>query len=44
MADEGKQSPKYRDQLNSGGSPSRTVSTGYRWSAGTELTRETENV
>jgi hypothetical protein len=30
-------SVKYREQLNSDGSPSETVSAGYRWSPGTEL-------
>jgi rubrerythrin len=30
----------YRTQLNSTGSPSSSVSTGYRWSPGTELVRQ----
>lgn len=38
-AEEGKTSLVYRDQMNSDGSPSETVSQNYRWSAGTELTR-----
>jgi hypothetical protein len=44
MADEGRQSRKYRDQLNADGSPSQTASTGYRWTAGTELMRDAETV
>jgi hypothetical protein len=37
--EEPKDSPsaKYRDQLNSQGSPSEIVASGYRWSPGTEL-------
>jgi hypothetical protein len=31
------ESPKYRQQLNSKGSPSETVAAGYRWTPGTEL-------
>jgi hypothetical protein len=34
---EGPESKAYRDQLNSEGSPSQTVSAGYRWVPGTEL-------
>jgi hypothetical protein len=37
--DEGKTSLLYRDQMNSEGSPSETVSATYRWTAGTELAR-----
>jgi hypothetical protein len=33
-------SRRYRDQLNSEGSPSQTVATGYIWSPGTELARK----
>ncbi len=36
---EGKTSLLYRDQMNSEGSPSETVSATYRWTAGTELAR-----
>jgi hypothetical protein len=37
--DEGMDSPSalYRARLNSKGSPSQTVASGYRWSPGTEL-------
>ncbi|HVL58025.1 MAG TPA: hypothetical protein VM491_16130 [Burkholderiaceae bacterium] len=31
---------EYRDQMNSDGSPSQIVSAGYRWVAGTELSRK----
>jgi rubrerythrin len=34
---EGASSAAYRDQLNSQGSPSETVATGYQWTPGTEL-------
>lgn len=34
---EGQASIRYREQLNSEGSPSETVSAGYRWTPGTEL-------
>jgi hypothetical protein len=37
---EGASSLAYREQLNSEGSPSETVSASYRWTAGTELVRE----
>ena len=30
-------SREYREHMNSKGSPSETVSAGYRWQAGTEL-------
>jgi hypothetical protein len=36
-ADEGESSLAYRQQMNSDGSPSETVSATYRWAAGTEL-------
>ena len=39
LEDEGRASLGYRKQLNSEGSPSETVSAGYRWSPGTELGR-----
>ena len=39
---EGQCSLAYRDQMNSSGSPSDSVSATYRWSAGTELSRETQ--
>jgi hypothetical protein len=38
-ADEGGSSLAYREQMNSEGSPSETVSATYRWTAGTELAR-----
>lgn len=34
-------SVRYREQLNSEGSPSEIVAAGYRWTPGTELLRET---
>jgi hypothetical protein len=34
---EGKASLDYRSHINSAGSPSETVSAGYRWNPGTEL-------
>jgi hypothetical protein len=37
--DEGESSLRYRDQMNSDGSPSETVSATYHWTAGTELRR-----
>jgi hypothetical protein len=37
--DEGESSLRYRDQMNSEGSPSETVSATYHWTAGTELRR-----
>lgn len=37
--EEGQTSLLYRDQMNSEGSPSETVSATYRWTAGTELAR-----
>jgi hypothetical protein len=39
---EGKSSLEYRAAVNSGGSPSRTVSATYAWTPGTELVREAE--
>jgi rubrerythrin len=41
MAHEAASSRDYREALNADGSPSQTVSAGYRWTAGTELARET---
>jgi hypothetical protein len=41
---EGRKSIAYRQHINSEGAPSQTVSTGYRWSAGTELKREAQTV
>jgi hypothetical protein len=40
-SDEGSDSPSviYREQLNSEGSPSTLVATGYRWTPGTELSQ-----
>jgi hypothetical protein len=38
-ADEGESSLRYRDQMNSEGSPSEKVSATYHWTAGTELRR-----
>ncbi len=42
FAEETKQSPSaiYREQLNSEGSPSQTVATGYVWAPGTELAQK----
>jgi hypothetical protein len=42
FAQETSQSPSavYRDQLNSEGSPSQTVATGYVWAPGTELSQK----
>jgi hypothetical protein len=39
LAQEPQRSKRYRDQLNSHGSPSETVATGYRWVPGTELSQ-----
>ena len=39
-AEEGESSLEYRDAVNADGSPSTTISKTYRWTAGTELTRE----
>ena len=39
-ARESQASEDYRDQLNSEGSPSETVSAGYQWTPGTELKRK----
>lgn len=41
---EGEASRKYREQLNSDGSPSLTVAAGYQWVPGTELRRKVANV
>ena len=38
--DEGPESPAYRGQLNSSGSPSDAVAMNYRWHPGTELARK----
>lgn len=38
-AQEPKSSHQYRDDINAAGSPSESVSTTYRWTAGTELMR-----
>jgi rubrerythrin len=40
---EGQASKAYRDQLNADGSPSQTVSAGYRWAPGTELKLKVAN-
>jgi len=40
---EGKASRDYRAQVNADGSPSQSVSAGYRWAPGTELTRKVVN-
>jgi len=37
MADEGKASLDYRAHINSEGSPSESVASGYVWRPGTEL-------
>ena len=37
---EGKASKEYRDAMNADGSPSETVSAGYRWAPGSELKRK----
>jgi rubrerythrin len=42
-AKEGEASKAYRDQLNADGSPSQTVSAGYRWAPGTELKLKVAN-
>jgi hypothetical protein len=39
-AEESAASQEYRKQLNAEGSPSDTVSAGYRWTPGTELQRK----
>jgi hypothetical protein len=39
---EDERSLRYREQLNSEGSPSETVAAGYKWKSGTELARELE--
>ena len=41
-AEEGESSLEYREQMNSEGSPSETISATYRWTAGTELAREAQ--
>jgi hypothetical protein len=40
LEQEPQRSSTYRDQLNSDGSPSQTVAAGYRWTPGTELSRD----
>ena len=42
-AEEGRASRDYREQVNADGSPSQSVSAGYRWAPGTELTRKVVN-
>jgi hypothetical protein len=42
-AEEGHASRDYREQVNADGSPSQSVSAGYRWAPGTELTRKVVN-
>lgn len=37
-------SRRYRDHLNSNGSPSEAVAAGYKWKPGTELAEETEDI
>jgi hypothetical protein len=37
-------SVRYREQLNSNGSPSETIAAGYRWKPGTELAEETPDI
>jgi len=37
-------SVRYREQLNSNGSPSETVAAGYKWKPGTELAEETPDI
>jgi rubrerythrin len=37
-------SVRYREQLNSKGSPSETVAAGYKWKPGTELAEETPDI
>jgi hypothetical protein len=44
LAEESERSLRYRDQLNSEGSPSETVAAGYQWKPGTELTSEAERL
>lgn len=39
-----KASIKYRDHMNSQGSPSETVAAGYQWTPGTELRRKVANL
>jgi hypothetical protein len=41
--EEGRASRDYREQVNAEGSPSQSVSAGYRWAPGTELTRKVVN-
>ncbi|HYC34989.1 MAG TPA: hypothetical protein VEC19_01100 [Usitatibacter sp.] len=41
--DEPANSLAYREQMNSGGSPSQTVAAGYRWAPGTELNLKVVN-
>jgi hypothetical protein len=41
---EGSASREYRTHVNSQGSPSQSVSAGYRWTPGTELTRKVVNL
>lgn len=43
-AEEGPASRDYRSQMNLKGSPSETVSAGYQWAPGTELTRKVVNL
>jgi rubrerythrin len=42
--EEGAASREYRKHMNSQGSPSETISSGYRWAPGTELTRKVVNL
>jgi hypothetical protein len=37
-------SVRYREQLNSAGSPSEVVAAGYKWKPGTELADETPDI
>lgn len=37
-------SVRYREQLNSKGSPSETIAAGYKWKPGTELAEETPDI
>jgi hypothetical protein len=42
--DESEATRRYRDRLNSNGSPSETVSVGYQWKPGTEIAEETPDI
>jgi hypothetical protein len=42
--EEAPESQRYREQMNSSGSPSDTIAAGYKWKPGTELAEETPDI